>query len=64
MDRESGTSRYKLLHLEWITMRSYCVSQGTVSMLLGMNMIEDNMRKRTCMCGVCVCVCVCVCARV
>ena len=29
MDWESGVSRCKLLHTEWITMRSYYIAQGT-----------------------------------
>ena len=36
-------------------MRSYCTAQGTISNLLGQNMMEDNMRKIMCT-YMCVCV--------
>ena len=32
-------------------MRSYCVAQGTISSLLGKNMMEDSMKKGMCVCG-------------
>ena len=35
MNWEFKVSRYKLLHLEWINTRAYCVAQGTISSLLG-----------------------------
>ena len=31
-------------------MRSYCVAQGTISSLLGWNMMEDNVKKRMYIC--------------
>ena len=45
MDWESGVSRCKLRHVEWVAMRSCCTAQGTLSSLLGWNMMEDNMKK-------------------
>ena len=33
-------------YLEWINKKSYCIAQGTISDLLGQNMMEDNIRKR------------------
>ena len=44
MDWEFGVSRCKLLHLEWISNKSYYTAQGTRSNLLGENMMEDSMR--------------------
>ena len=46
MDRELGVSRCKLLHLEWISNEVLLYSTGTISNLLGQNMMEDSMRKR------------------
>ena len=60
INREFGVRRCKLLNLEWINnllcfilkcdfiLKSYCIAQGTLSSLLGKNMMEDNMRKRMC----------------
>ena len=45
MDREFGVNRCRLLHLEWIRMRSCCIAQGTISSHLEWNMMEDNVRK-------------------
>ena len=28
--RESGTDKYTLLYLKWITHRTYCIAQGTL----------------------------------
>ena len=46
MDWELGFSRCKLLYLEWISNEVLLLAQGTLSHLLGKNMMEDNMRKR------------------
>ena len=35
MDWEFGVGRCKQLHLEWISMRSYCKAPETISSLLG-----------------------------
>ena len=35
MDWEFGVGRCKLLHLEWINNKVYCIAQGTISHLLG-----------------------------
>ena len=48
VDWEFVVSRCKLFPLEWISNESYCVTQGTISSLLGEKMMEDNMRKRMC----------------
>ena len=48
MDGEFGVSRCKVLHLEWISSESYWAAPGTISSLLGENMMEDNTRKIMC----------------
>ena len=61
MDGEFGVSRCKLLHLEWISNQVHGIAQGTLSILLGWNTMEDSVRKRMYRyIRVCVCVCVCV----
>ena len=45
-DWEFGVSRYKLLHLEWISNNILCKTQGTLSSHLWWNLMEDNVRKR------------------
>ena len=44
MDWELGVRRCKLLHLEMITTKSYCIAQGTVCSLLGETMMEKNIK--------------------
>ena len=57
IDSKFGIGRCKLLHLEWISNESYCIAQGPISNLLGLNMREISMRK---IMYIYVCVCVCV----
>ena len=47
MDWEFGAS--KLLHLEWIAMRSY-LQQGTISSLQGETMMENNINRNIYLC--------------
>ena len=42
MDWEFGVSRCKLIHLEWINNKSYCIAQKIISNLLGYAMMENN----------------------
>ena len=48
MNGEFGGSRCRLLHLEQTSNEVLQLTQGTISGLLGQNMMEDNMRKRMC----------------
>ena len=46
MDWECGVGRCTPLHLEWIRKEVLLyIVQGTISNLLGQNMMEDNMRR-------------------
>ena len=47
---EFGVNRCKLMHLEWISNRSYCIAQGTVFSHLCWSTMENNVRQRVCMC--------------
>ena len=42
MDWEFGVSRCKLIHLERISNKSYCIAQKIISNLLGYAMMENN----------------------
>jgi len=42
---EFGESGYKLLHLEWISHEVLLCSIGNNIQSLGINMLEDNIRK-------------------
>ena len=46
MDWESGVNTCKLLCLAWMTMRSCCSAQGTMSSHWWWDMTEDNVRKK------------------
>ena len=50
MDGEFGVGRYKLSHLEWMSSEALLYSMGTISNLLRLTMMEDNMRKRIYIC--------------
>ena len=45
MDWESGVSRCKLLHLEWISNEVLLHSTGTMLDCFGQAMMEDNIKK-------------------
>ena len=49
MDWEFAVSRYKLLHLEWVS-NEILLCNRTISNCLWWNMMEDNVRKRMCVC--------------
>ena len=46
MDSKFEVSRYKLLHLEWISSKVLLYSMGNyIASLWGQNMMEDNIRR-------------------
>ena len=45
MDWEFGVGRYEVFHQNGQATWSYCIAQGTVSKLLGQDMMADNIRK-------------------
>ena len=45
---EFGVNTCKLLHLQWISNEVQLYSTGNYILSLGLNMVEDNMRKRVC----------------
>ena len=34
----------------FVLVRSYCIAKGTISSLLGWNMMKDSMSRRMCVC--------------
>ena len=46
IDGEFGVSSYKLLHLAWVSSEALQYSTGNSMQSLGMDMMEDNVRKR------------------
>ena len=60
MDWEFGTSRCKLVYIEWIDKKILLYSTGNFIKYLVMKHNGKKMKKNVYMC-VCVCVCVCVC---
>lgn len=44
-DDEFGVGKCRWLHLEWMGYESCCIAQGTVSSLLGKNLIENGKNK-------------------
>ena len=45
MEEEFGISRCKVLHLEWISNEVLLYSAGNYIQSLGIDMMEDNIRK-------------------
>ena len=45
MDWEFGVSRCKLVYMEWINNRSYCIAQGTIFNIPWQTIMEKNMKK-------------------
>ena len=46
LDGEFGVGRCKLLHLEWIIIRSFFTPQGQYLIFWEKNMMEDSLRKK------------------
>ena len=50
MDWAFGVGRCKQLHLEWISNEVLLYHTGNYTQSLGIDLMEDNIRKRMCVC--------------